>query len=299
MNKKYLLIIPIVGLILSAKVLLPKGAALLGMGKEVSNNQSVKMMYEPITAVGIEYGEAIRKSFLTVKPSAPLKETHVGITSHHLPTAISLITEFYATLRDTPGPKQTFVVVGPDHFERCQKKATTTKRPYRTPFGQLDTNEELINELVSAGIHYEDGCFDGEHSIGVQAMYLKFLYPESRIVPITLSSGTKDETVNAIVDVLAKHKDTITVIVSVDFSHYQHADKADRLDEFSGQQIQKMDGSQLTLEHMDSPQSIKLAIAFAKAVGETKPHLLKHLNSRDIIGLPENTTGYWNIVFTK
>ena len=48
---------------------------------------------------------------------------------------------------------------------------------------------------------------------------------------------------------------------------------------------------------MDSPPSIKATIALAKLWG-LEPQMLRHANSYEFTGQSENTTGYWNILFT-
>jgi AmmeMemoRadiSam system protein B len=253
---------------------------------------------KPIAAVGFEHADLIKQALSQNKPPAVLPMAQIGITSHHLPTAVSFISQFYNTLQQSQSPHKTFVVIGPDHYEHCLKAASTTSRSYYTPFGILESNNKIISDLEKNGaVARVDGCFDGEHSIGVHSMFIKFLYPDSTIVPIVYSSSAQDSSVGKVAQVLAKYKDEITVIISVDFSHYQSTTIANQLDKDSGAMIQRLDGSGLTLKHMDSPASIKTAIFLAK-LWNLKPNLSRHANSCEFTGQSENTTGYWNIFFT-
>ncbi|MEJ0021270.1 MAG: AmmeMemoRadiSam system protein B [Candidatus Doudnabacteria bacterium] len=283
------------------------GVLLLSLGFFAATRQSGKIAgittapigSSPVAAVGFEYGDLIKQAMAQYKALANLPNAQISITSHHLPTAVSLIAQLYNTLKQSQSPHQTFVVVGPDHYEHCKKAASTTKRPYYTPYGILDSNTAIIDDLIkNGGVSEIDGCFDGEHSIGVHSMFIKLLYPDSTIVPIIYSSAAPDSEVEKVAQVLAKYKDEITVVISVDFSHYQATDVANQLDADSGNMIKNMDGGGLTLRHMDSPASIKTAIALAK-LWNLKPRMLKHANSYDFTGQSENTTGYWDIVFTK
>ncbi|MBX4204942.1 MAG: AmmeMemoRadiSam system protein B [Candidatus Doudnabacteria bacterium] len=253
----------------------------------------------PIEAVGLEFGDVIKQSLSGNRALGDSKTAQIGITSHHLPTASGLISRFYKTIEASGSPHKTFVVVGPDHYEHCNTAVSTTKRPYYTPYGTLVANQGLIDDLIqNAAVTEVDSCFDGEHSIGVQSMYIKLLYKDSTIVPIIYSSSASEEAVAKVAQVLSKHKDEITVVVSVDFSHYESVELANQLDSESGNMIKSLDGAGLTLHHMDSPASIRTAIALAKMWG-LKPVMLEHLNSFDVTAHPENTTGYWNIIFTE
>jgi AmmeMemoRadiSam system protein B len=250
-----------------------------------------------VEAVGFEYGDLIKKAMPQYKSLASLPGGQIGITSHHLPTAVSFIAQFYNTITQSNSPTTTFVVIGPDHYEHCKRAASTTQRPYYTPFGILNSNSGIINDLEkNAEVSEVDGCFDGEHSIGVHSMFIKLLYPSATIVPIIYSSAAPDLEVEKVAGVLAKYKNEITVVVSVDFSHYQSTEVANQLDADSGTMIKNLDGGGLTLRHMDSPASIKTAIALAK-LWSLKPYMLKHANSYDFTGQSVNTTGYWDVVF--
>jgi len=253
---------------------------------------------QPVEAGGFEYGDLIKQALLQNKSAANFSSAQIGITSHHLPTAVSFIAQFYNAIKQTQSPHKTFVVIGPDHYEHCHKSVSTTRRSYYTPFGILDSNNQIIDDLEqNANVAEIDDCFDGEHSIGVHSMFIKSLYPDSTIVPLIYSSAAPDSVVEKVAQVLAKYKNDITVVVSVDFSHYQSTQIANQLDKDSGAMIQKLDGSGFTMKHMDSPASVKTAIALAK-LWKLKPQMLQHTNSYEYTGQADNTTGYWNILFT-
>lgn len=260
----------------------------------VSQNSSA----QPVEAVGFEYGDLIKQAMVQNQALANLSGAQIGITSHHLPTAVSFIAQLYNTLKQSASPHQTFVVIGPDHFEHCKTAVSTTRRAYYTPFGILGSNSPIIDDLEkNGGVAEVDPCFDGEHSIGVHSMFIKLLFPDSMIVPLIYSSAASDSEVEKVAQVLAKHQASISVIVSVDFSHYQSTEIANQLDADSAAMIERLDGRGLTLRHMDSPASIKTAVELAK-LWHLKPQMLRHANSYEFTGQSENTTGYWDVVFT-
>jgi AmmeMemoRadiSam system protein B len=287
------------GITLSSKGLTTKVVALLGLSQHTINQQEEIQTQKnnSIEATGFQYAELIKQNIAQNKTFPGITETNIGITSHHLPTAADLISKLYITFKETAGPRDTFVVIGPDHTEKCKAFASTADLPYQTPYGQLENNTDITTVLVKAGVSLNNECFIGEHSIGIQALYIKYLFPNARVVPITYSSAAGEQTIQMVVNALAPYKDTVTVVVSVDFSHYQSTAIANRLDADSGKMIEQLNGSGLTLKHMDSPPSIQTAIALAKA-WNLNPLMLRHANSFEFNGQSENTTGYWDILFS-
>lgn len=247
-----------------------------------------------------ELKDIIEKSFLPeTNTVAGLQMAQIGITSHHLPTALSFISEFYKHLLTSQGPREIFVVLGPDHSEKCYFPASLTKKSYMTPFGVLDVENEITDALLNAGAGIDDECFKGEHSIGVQTVFIKHLFPEAKIVPLTFSATAEDDMLVKIADVLEEYKNKITVIASVDFSHHFPYDEAVRKDDVSLRMITGLNGGFLTLEYVDSPASVKLAVLLAKKLNFEQATILGRANSYDFTGQAENTTGYINAFFTE
>lgn len=220
-----------------------------------------------------------------------------GVTSHHLPTAVSFIAEFYTALKNSKGARGTFVILGPDHFERCSADISTSKRPWITPFGELVVDKEIVDELVLAGANIESPCLEGEHAIGIQTIFIKYLFPEAKVVPITFSADTQNIQLERMVDALEEFKDKITVICSTDFSHTYPKPKADYTDSQSEQMLKALDGDSFFLEYIDSPPAIKLTIDLAKRFYPAKTVILGRANSSDFDHYEKNTTGYINALF--
>lgn len=225
------------------------------------------------------------------------KNIKAGITSHHLPTALPMIAEFYKTLAASISGEVTFVVLGPDHFERCRSSASVASNDFITPIGVLESDDDLVAKIKEAGAEGYDQCFDGEHSIGVQTVFIKYFFPNAKMVPIIFSASTSDSVVNKIVDALLAQKEKIVVIASVDFSHYHDHDEALKLDRESAKMIEDMNISAFDLKHVDSPAAVKLAVLFSKMTG-LEPEVMETANSYEFTYQAENTTGYINAIFT-
>lgn len=220
----------------------------------------------------------------------------LGITAHHLPTAHSFIESFYSTLQSSQGPRDIFVIVGPDHFERCNSNVAVTSKSYSTPFGVLSVNTEIVDALTERVAEFDDDCFEGEHSIGVQTIFIKQKFPDAEIVPILFSASTNGKELELISEVLSEYLDRITVVASVDFSHYKSYDQAQILDNQTERAIKNLDTYFLTLEHADSPPSVNLLVLLARQLN-ARPVILGRANSYIFTGRYNNTTGYINVVF--
>lgn len=224
----------------------------------------------------------------------------IAVTSHHLPTAFTLIAHLYKTLLNSSENRKTFVILGPDHWEKCQSYVSTTNVSYSTPHGKLEIDREISQKLLDWHlVSLDNNCFKGEHSIGVQTIFIKYLFPDAKIVPIIFSSNTGNKSINGIATFLNQLDDNMTVIVSVDFSHYYEYNEAMLIDSISGDKLKNLDESFFDLKYVDSPASLKVAIILAEKQGITKATILDRANSYDFTGEKDNTTGYFNVIFAK
>lgn len=276
------------------------GIAVIALGKIAFSYSALEQTNQVHNSGFYELGELIRaESNESSSLVGQENFAQVGITSHHLPTAQSFIGEFYQAVRASSGPRQTFVVIGPDHFERCRGEIATTDHDYITPFGLLALNREITDRLVETGAGVEPECLEGEHSIGVQALFIKLFFPEATIVPLTLSASTEDQLLERLTEMLSEYGDEIFVVASVDFSHYQTLEVAEETDAESLTMIANMNAAAMALKHADSPGSIRFAIMLAQMLSDTQPLILDHTNSYQFTNQKENTTGYINALFVR
>jgi AmmeMemoRadiSam system protein B len=264
-----------------------------------SEHASDKIGYKNFLETGFwDYKKIIDQYFLE-SPLGELfqeKNIYAAVTSHHFPLAASFIADLYNVLKNSHGLRQTFVIIGPDHFERCGSLATLSDWPIFAPSGKLEPDKSIIESLVAVGAKINNDCFQGEHAILTQAIFLAYLFPAAKIVPLLFSSRTPDDLIIEIAESLAKSNADIFLLGSVDFSHYRSYNEARSLDEDSREMIMSMDLSAATLEHMDSPASIKLINYYAKKKG-LEPEIIDNANSYDFTGYPANTTSYFDIIY--
>jgi len=216
----------------------------------------------------------------------------VGIISHHLPDAFPIISEFWKNVYTSSGPRKTFFVLGPDHFENCNALFATSGLDFETPFGVLRVNKEIRNLLAEKGVEVNNTCFQGEHSIGVQILFIKYLYPQAEIVPIIFSSSASGDITKNIVDFISSYKDEATVILSVDFSHFNSFEEAQKID---GQTLEMIKGGvdrNYKLKMVDSPGSLETVMGLAKKWGTQEFVEFKLGNSFEFSGNKDSTVGY-------
>jgi AmmeMemoRadiSam system protein B len=242
---------------------------------------------------------SLRDKIIELLPAKKEKDKTIikaAITTHHVPNALEMAADVYRKIYDADGPRKTFVVIGPDHFEACRTFVSTTERSYQTAFGGLTVNKPLMERLIKAGAAADSKCFEREHAILAQAPLIKRLYTDAQIVPLIFSSGTKQASLDKLISVLLKEKD-IFILASIDFSHYLKYNDAKKIDMASKEKILKL-SSQYDLKSVDSPPALKLLVGLAKKQN-LKPIFQKYANSFNYSGDAFYTTGYLNFLFAK
>lgn len=264
-------------------------------GEKFFSNQKI----ESRSSEFFEYKSTITSELSRENSTSLAKQmAQVGVTSHHLPTALPLIADFYRALKVSEGPRDVFVILGPDHREGCRSLVSLTDKKYLTPFGELAIDEKLISKITNyGGGVINEQCFDQEHAIGVQTIFIKYFFPEAKIVPILFSSAVRDSDIDKLLEVLLAAKDKITIVASVDFSHHHIYSEAQRIDEISQQMISRGEWSFFDLEHVDSPMALKIAMRLAGQWQMPNTLILERANSFEFNKNPQDTTGYLTAIF--
>ena len=145
-----------------------------------------------------------------------------GIVPHHF-LAKDTISEFFQNIN--ANDKKTVILIGPDHFNYLQvhnlKIASTKALPWKTPFGPLVLDQELID---SNNFPINDLVFMNEHSIYTLLPFVKKTLPQLSFVPLVLGNN-KDYDYYYNLAKNLNNKDAL-LIISSDFSHYTTQEKA-------------------------------------------------------------------------
>jgi len=239
---------------------------------------------------------------------------HAGY-SYSGPCAAHLYKVIGENVRDV----NTVIVLGTNHTGLGGAITTTKRYIWSTPLGDVDTDDEFINELLKINLVEEEPLAHlEEHSVEVQLPFLQFvLKSKFKLVPIVvreLNVSVLRSMAKAIKDISDKLQRNILLIASSDFTHHGSmygyvlyttavARKVRELDMLFINYILKLDTEGFIKSVREygatvcGPGAIAILMEFVKSVGG-KAKLLKYYNSAELTGQEDVAVGYASIVFT-
>ena len=223
-----------------------------------------------------------------------MKDTFGGITSHHIPTAFPLLAEFYSKLKNTKNI-DTFIILGPDHWEKGKGDISVSEADFITPFGKLSPDLTMIKKLEESRFLIHDEAPFDDHSIHSQLLFIAKLFPNAKIVPIVFRSSTDNQSAEKLGELIASLAGPNTFIVgSVDFSHYLNEEAARPLDQNSATILAALDPKMAGITKADSPASLTTLVAAVKKLGADTsiPVGDGSFNSGQYSNMNDFTTGY-------
>lgn len=127
-------------------------------------------------------------------------------------------------------PISTCVILGTGH-EPLSNYFALSRKDFETPLGLLSADNDFIDELTSRcslDLLADEFAHRREHTIEFQTLFLKFLLPEVKIVPILCSFGVEeieppaDPVLNmarSLQESLASYPHPVCLLTSVDLAH--------------------------------------------------------------------------------
>lgn len=224
-----------------------------------------------------------------------------GIIPHHLfPSYI--IADFFSRLSKQK-PK-TIILIGPNHYEKGNYQALSSLYGWETPFGVVNPNEHIIQELVSSKlVKIDENVLPKDHAVAAIMPFIKFYLPDARVVPILLSGFMTIEETRILAERLKNYfnNDDIVILAAVDFSHGLPNQKAQKKDEITFELMKTFNFKKLLSldsEYLDSPASIIVLLRIMQVLNTTNMQLLFDTNSgkmqkNDSI----ETTSYFSIAY--
>lgn len=235
-----------------------------------------------------------------IKSREIIKEkVYGGILSHHLYVA-SEIAKFFAGLKNQH-PK-TVVIIGPNHYSLGVDDILVSKYPYRTPWGILEPDIGIIEQLLKDNIiKNNERPFEIEHSIAASVSYVKAVFPDAKLVPIIIKRNTSraklDQLVNDLSNLLSP--DTL-ILASVDFSHHSNEIVSEFHDQKSISAIENFDYDTIFNLEIDSPPTIYSLLKYLENKNAQK---MEYVNTNSaIFGAnlsSEDVTSYLFSYFTN
>ncbi len=174
---------------------------------------------------------------------------------------------------------------------------------WRTPLGDAPVNGDLAARIKGAfaAAEFDETGHEGEHSGEVQVPFLQHLRPDVRIVPVALSMGLEDETVErlrAFGRALAGLAGEFLVVASTDLNHYEDQESTLEKDGAVIREIERLDEAALraVLERrkvtMCGYAPTIAAIAYGRARGAAAARTVAHATSGEASGDYDRVVGY-------
>ncbi len=192
----------------------------------------------------------------TLVASDSESQISAAVLPHHTLVGTKLM-ELWTDIADNSDPS-VIVVIGPNHENAGEKQIQTTHGVWTSPFGTVETDDVLVDRLVSLGVASDEPTsFVNEHSIGTHVSYLAELFPDVPIVPIVAKSTAGTDYAQSLVLVLQQIlPDDALIISSIDFAHYLPQDTTDEMDAetlalMAGRRYEQID--RLKSDNLDSP----------------------------------------------
>lgn len=225
-----------------------------------------------------------------------------GVVPHHT-VASEMIAEFFNIL-STQSPS-TIVLLGPNHTEKGNSGFITSDAKWQTPFGVVDSEIDLIRDLRNTtDITLDSSIVEFDQSIYALIPYIKYFLPETKVVPVLISSSANEDEINQFMNQLVNltEKDQKTILVaSVDFSHYLNQSEAKDRDKITINLIEQRDYKKLlklNSDYLDSPNAIVLLLKYLEKINYNDMQILEYDNSGKMIKndtIP--TTSYYSIIY--
>jgi poly-gamma-glutamate synthesis protein (capsule biosynthesis protein) len=147
---------------------------------------------------------------------------NVGVVSHHF-LARDLIANFFNKI-DSENVRNV-IIIGPDHYNFLDSKtglARTSELQWQTPYGKVEANKKLINDLVGGSeIDINNTVFRTEHSIYTLIPFVKKSLDGAIITPLILSDNGTNKEFFYLGQKLSQalSYDETLIIISSDFVH--------------------------------------------------------------------------------
>lgn len=235
--------------------------------------------------------------------SEPIKgQIKGGILPHHL-LASWMMADFFEVLRSNTHPKR-IIIIGPDHFVKGLSTVSVGILPYKTSSGMLECDIDAAQPIRKI-LHLPNDieAFSGEHSIGNIVPFVKYYFPDSKIIPIILQKDVPPIMQKQLIQELSKllnQPDTI-VLLSIDFSHNHTPQDADKLDIVTRKVILDYDYKNIEKADVDSHSGLEVLMRAMEIIHAKDTVIRFHSNSAQLTGdySRNDVTSYHTIFFVQ
>jgi len=236
------------------------------------------------------------KSFSILKHPSDFSHINSIITPHAGFIYSGKVANISYSLCSKQNPKR-IIVIGPSHHVYLEGSSICLDDEYETPLGNIQVDTGFSKHLKEKYnfLNANKECVF-EHSTETQAPFIKYYFPNAKIVEIIY--GNQDfNTLSELIDEVIKDKENLLVI-STDLSHFHSLERAKHLDTYCINAIAKKNLSLLEVGEACGKIGIKAIIKTAsKKSLNTK--VLAYNTSCDINGDETRVVGYTTALIGK
>lgn len=204
---------------------------------------------------------------------------------------------------DVPG---LVIVLGVNHRGMGHDFAVDGNDYWNTPLGDVAVDTGFAERLTENSVIFtiDSGAGAMEHSLEVQVPFIKYINPEAKILPITISSVELDRLIDAGKEIarLIEGRDDVLIVASTDMSHYIDAESAKVLDRKAIDNILALDprGLFLTVARerisMCGVAPTTMMLSAALELGAKTSEVIRYTNSGETSGDYHQVVGYLSMI---
>jgi AmmeMemoRadiSam system protein B len=199
----------------------------------------------------------------------------------------------------------TVIISGPNHTGAGADASVFPKGTWETPYGDVETDPSVIEELTSDSIFTKDSkAHAGEHSLEVILPILKYFKPDVKVVFITLKYFSIDR-IRMLADKIASVSETkgFLYLISSDFNHFEDEKTTELKDNAAIKELLEMDAEGLYNVVHDLDISMCgvipacVGLEYLKTKNVKNPVLVEHTHSGHVNGDNTRVVGYAGIIY--
>ncbi|MEA3560904.1 MAG: AmmeMemoRadiSam system protein B [Candidatus Omnitrophota bacterium] len=206
-------------------------------------------------------------------------------------------------------PRDSFVILGPNHTGQGKSCAIMTKGKWKTPLGDVEIDTSLAEKILenSSCLFEDHQAHTREHSIEVQLPFLQYFQPDVKIVPIAITeqdSRILKKTGLEIARAIIALKKNSIILASSDMTHYEPQESAEKKDTQVINAVLQLDEDMLLKKvytlgiSMCGCAATVTMLAGCKKLGAKSGRLVKYQTSGEVNGDYQQVVGYAGIVIT-
>jgi hypothetical protein len=202
---------------------------------------------------------------------------------------------------------RTFIILGPNHKGIGSPAAVMTSGEWEMPNGILKINSTLAKAMMASTeyLREDQSAHEQEHSIEVQLPFIQYFSADFEIVPVILKQldlAACLEIGNAIAKAIKASDQTVVIVASTDFTHYEPQRIAEVKDRMAIDRILSLDPKGLYQTIITNNISmcgfipVVITLQAGLQMGAAKADLIKYMTSGDVIGDYQQVVGYGGII---